>query len=563
MPAGNRRFQPADLTSLSSLCDSLLIRELQKLVQDDRRLTARLLVHLAEVDARKLYLKHACASMHTYCTARLRMSDPQAYRRIHAARTARRFPRIFDMVAHNELHLAGIALLAPHLTDANHGELLATAVHKSKRELESLIAKRFPKPDVPTVVRRLPRPTPPRQSDSQLALAPSPEPPREAALPHSPTHQPRSARAVVEPTAPERYKIQFSASTALHDKLRAAQALLRHQIPSGDIAEIFERALDGLLNDAKKKKYGVTNRPRSTQPATKQGGRTRHIPNVVKRAVFERDDGQCTFEDAEGNRCPATSLIEFHHVDAFARGGAHTVDNVTLRCAPHNRMAAEEELGRDVIAEKIRRARNNRNRSAPTPPDESFATPPGESFATPPGESFATPPGESFATPPGESCATPPGESSMTPPGESTTRALLDPGTLREPGPAPLITYADNRTPQRGAARALRHAALAPRRDTPHFYAVPVGENGFATRHAPLLRRTRGRKRVGDATRPTSTPYPWKKTDWRRDTPHSYAAILPIGEKQASAAIETSREATRARPAGGASAAARHGGWTR
>ena len=381
MAACHNHFVPTNLTSLS---DSQLIDEVERLVQDDRRLTARLLVHLAEVDTRKLYLKHACPSMHVYCVQRLGMSDPEAYFRIHAARTASRHPRIFDMVAQNELHLTGIALLSQHLTGDNCDDLLDAAVGKSKREIEQLLADWFPKPDAPAMVRRLPRPAAQDPNDSQLTLARASHR-AEARGPRtgsqrSPTQQPKSVRARVEPTAPERYKIQLTASAALYDKLREAQALLRHQVPTGDIAEIFERALDLLLKDTKKKKYGATDRPReSVPPPTKRSRRSRHIPNAVKRAVVERDGGQCTFVDADGNRCQATSLIEFHHLEAFARGGAHTVANTTLRCAPHNRLAAEEELGREVVAAKIRAARDVRNRNRSTPSGESHTAPSGES----------------------------------------------------------------------------------------------------------------------------------------------------------------------------------------
>ena len=86
-----------------SLTNTQLVSALSRLVREDRRLTAELLAHIAEVDARKLYLEQACSSMHVYCVERLRMSDQQAYRRIHAARAARKFSVIFGMVERNEL----------------------------------------------------------------------------------------------------------------------------------------------------------------------------------------------------------------------------------------------------------------------------------------------------------------------------------------------------------------------------------------------------------------------------------------------------------------------------
>jgi len=436
MPA---RHEPAALAPLS---DAQLMRELDEIVRDDRCLTARLLVHLAEVDARKLYLNHACSSMHVYCVDRLHMSDPQAYRRIHAARAARRFPRIFGMVARNELHLSGIALLSQFLTEANHGELLDAAVHRSKKQLEQLLAARFPRPDAPATVRRLPRPAS-RGERSPPSLVPTAgtEQRRQGAgtgerpMAQRPMAQ-RSERAVIEPSAPERFKVQFTAGAALHNKLREAQALLRHQIPNGDIAEIFERALDGLLKDAKKKRFGLTDRPRSREPAAASAGPAkRYIANGIKRAVYDRDGGRCTFMDADGNRCQEISLIEFHHLDAFARGGAHTIENITLRCAPHNRFAAEQELGREVVAAKIEQARNAR---------------------------------ELRGAPPGESTA-PPGES------EAQSTRLLAPSEVREIHQPPHTSYA---VKWRGAAPPSgERRAAALRRECPDTITPPPGES--------------------------------------------------------------------------------------
>ena len=116
---------------LHDLSADLLCSSLQRILSCHHQLTADLLAHLAEVDARKLYLDHACSSMFNYLVTRLHMSEPTTYKRLEAARTARRFPVIFELVAAGSLHLTGIVLLAPKLTEENHQELLAASVKKS------------------------------------------------------------------------------------------------------------------------------------------------------------------------------------------------------------------------------------------------------------------------------------------------------------------------------------------------------------------------------------------------------------------------------------------------
>jgi hypothetical protein len=76
----------------------------------------------------------------------------------------------------------------------------------------------------------------------------------------------------------------------------------------------------------------------------------------VRRQVYERDGGRCTFTSEAGKRCPATRLLEFHHVEAFACGGAATAGNLRIRCRAHNRYAAELAFGKDFMDHKVRQA---------------------------------------------------------------------------------------------------------------------------------------------------------------------------------------------------------------
>src|SRR4051812_14600637 len=145
-----------DLAVVTRLGDVELIARLHGLVQRDRALTALLLLHLGEVEARGLYRERALSSMFEYAVEALHMSPDEAYVRLRAAKVARDFPLVLRMLERNELHLSAIKLLAPHLTQANHVEVLERARCRSKREVEMLVAELAPKPDVPSVLRKLP-----------------------------------------------------------------------------------------------------------------------------------------------------------------------------------------------------------------------------------------------------------------------------------------------------------------------------------------------------------------------------------------------------------------------
>ena len=276
-------------SALARLSDQDLLAHLQLAAQAECHATAHLVALLVELDGRRLYLGEGFPSLFAYCTDALHLSESATYNRIDVARTARRFPIILDGLATGELTLASVKLLAPHLTPDNHRDVLARARHKGKREVELIVAALHPRPDVPSVIRKLPAPpSDQRVLDGHADTTLSVEPPRATRTP---------ARPEVTPLTPERYKVQFTVSRQTHDKLRRAQDLLRHAVPNGDPAEILDRALTLLLTKLERSKTGATDRPRPTRPgaSSRVKAASRHVPAAIKRVVSQRDGGRCAF----------------------------------------------------------------------------------------------------------------------------------------------------------------------------------------------------------------------------------------------------------------------------
>ncbi len=319
------------------LSDSQVIAEVDRLAKSERGATANLVAAIGEMDVRRLYLGQGCSSMFTYCTQMLHLAEHAAYNRIEAARTARKFPAILGLLADGRVHLSAVRLLAPHLTGDNHAALLNEASHKSKREIEQIVARLLPRADVRTSVRKVPA--------RRVSIATVPPLPRGSApmevMPESPIASPPVQRPRAEPLAPGRYKLQFTVGEETYQKLRRAQDLLRHYVQTGDPAEVFDRALTLLLANLERTKFAATPRPRARPTSD---SRSRYVPADIRRAVWARDGGRCRFEGAAG-RCRETALLEFHHVVPYAHGGPTTVDNLQLRCANHNRYEAEQCFG--------------------------------------------------------------------------------------------------------------------------------------------------------------------------------------------------------------------------
>src|SRR5262245_3984400 len=134
---------------LSSLSDDALLSGLDALCAEGHRLTARTIAYLVEVEHRSLHLKAACSSLFDFCVRRLGLSEGAAYRRITAARLVKDHPQLLARIETGEVHLSTLTLLRDHLTVENVDELVATTSKMRKHEVQALIARRAPRPDVP------------------------------------------------------------------------------------------------------------------------------------------------------------------------------------------------------------------------------------------------------------------------------------------------------------------------------------------------------------------------------------------------------------------------------
>ncbi len=334
-----------NINSVRCLSDEGLLRDIEAAAQHERNATARLIALLAEMDARRLYLEQGYSSLFVYCTQCLHLSEHAAYGRIEAARAVRKFPLVLEKLADGSITLTTLCLLSNHFTADNHQQLVAAAQHKSRREVEEQVAALRPTNPIPSAVRKLPQPTrvtsntvcEPIVESMSVLVASSPTPATKV--------RPLSARppapAVIRPLAPERYKVQFTIGPDTHRKLRALQDLMRHVIPDGDVAEIFDRAITRLLRDIERRTFANVQRPASTHNVVKVSGR--HVPATVKRDVWVRDRGQCAFVGVKG-RCEERGFLQFHHVIPFADGGETSTENLQLRCRAHNAYEAREHF---------------------------------------------------------------------------------------------------------------------------------------------------------------------------------------------------------------------------
>jgi 5-methylcytosine-specific restriction endonuclease McrA len=333
------------------ISDDELQASLGRLLGAGARLEARIVAHLAELEERRLHLLAGYSSLYDYCRKRLALSDYEAFARIAAARAARKYPVIFELLEQRKLHLTAICEVREFLTPENHRELLAEVSGQTKLQIREILARRFPRADVRASLKRLPE---------------------------------------LDPLSPGRYGLRLTLNAEQKEKLELARALLSHANPTGDLAVVVERALDALIARLEKRRFGqreprdaggataqsavkpaeakpaeakpaeakpaeakpaeakpagaranesrhsqvLAHTPRSFEMRGAEGRspRRKHIPNVVRRELVARNGARCSFISEDGKCCQERGFLQLHHRHPWARGGADTLANLALLC---------------------------------------------------------------------------------------------------------------------------------------------------------------------------------------------------------------------------------------
>ncbi|GAO05585.1 HNH endonuclease [Anaeromyxobacter sp. PSR-1] len=139
-------------------------------------------------------------------------------------------------------------------------------------------------------------------------------------------------------------RMHLTVSKTFLKKLDAARDALSHSMPGASRENVLEAALDRLLAERDRRK-GITARPQTKR----RPSRPDRIPAHVRREVWRRDGGRCTFVLPSGETCGSTHQLELDHIVPRARGGASTAENLRIRCKGHNLEEARRAFGDAVM----------------------------------------------------------------------------------------------------------------------------------------------------------------------------------------------------------------------
>jgi hypothetical protein len=284
---------------LEQLSDDALVNELAACCVAGRKLDARVIRFLGEVEERSIHLLRACSSMWDFCRRKLGLSGGQAHRRLAAARLARQYPFIVPLVERGVVHMSTLAQIHVFVTDDNVHAIIADTAGKTRDEVDRVLEQRFG-------IRR----------------------------------KKRQGRGTIE------------TDDELEALIERARELTSHAIPDGDRLKIAKRAFRVFITEAEKKVRAKAERPRVAPAQT-----SKSIPRASTRAMFETHGEQCCYVDEKtGERCPSRMFIQRDHRLMRARGGTHDPKNLRPMCGPHNRLLARLALGREYVDGRITRA---------------------------------------------------------------------------------------------------------------------------------------------------------------------------------------------------------------
>jgi len=294
---------------------------------------ADFLLALADFDRQRLWVQLGHASVFYYLHRDLKLSKGAAHYRKVAARLIQEFPEVVAHFREGKLCISTVVELARVITPENITDVLPRFFYLSKQEAKAVAVEICPAAVVPRrevvteVVTKVPRAPPFHLDETPPHASPAPAPAEE--------------RASFVPLTSNLQRLHMTVSKQFLDKLDAARKGQGHAQPGASAEKVIEAALDLLLAQQAKRR-GVVKRPQKNPRPSKSAS---HIPAAVRREVWARDEGKCTWPLDSGGTCGSTLRLEIDHVVPRGRGGASTVDGCRLLCSAHNQLAARQVYG--------------------------------------------------------------------------------------------------------------------------------------------------------------------------------------------------------------------------
>lgn len=313
---------------LTALSDKILLENTKSIAAREREITLEVLHHLREVERRSLFAKLGYSSLFEYALNELRYSAASAQRRISSMRLLKELPSLEKKIEEGTLNLSTLSQAQSFFRQEKISqksqiknsqdkiELLKSLENKSAREVEKVLISKSSEPIklIPEIVRAV------SQTQSE---------------------------------------IKFLVESELLKEIEELRNLLAHSHPGASIKEILIYSVKNTLK-ALRPKDMVAKKAKNLLPTLKPKVTplkiSRYIPANVKREVWARDRGECTYKNQEtGKKCACKYGLEYDHIQPYALGGESTEENLRLRCKAHNQWTAIQTFGQSKMSSFVPR----------------------------------------------------------------------------------------------------------------------------------------------------------------------------------------------------------------
>ncbi|MFS4459843.1 HNH endonuclease [Bdellovibrio sp. HCB2-146] len=299
------------MENLKSVSNSDLISRMEKLVRTERKITHLVLLHIAEIEERRIYAELGFDGMYTYLTRGLGYSEGAAYRRLQSARLLKQVPSVAAKIEDGSLNLTQLTQVQKCVSESiKNGAAISQT--QTLQVLEKLENK--------------------NSFETQKTLA------IEMDLPVQ-THD------KIKPQQDDSVRIEVTLTAEQFAELQQAQSLMSHSCPNGSWADVIS-ALAANFN--KKKLVGRSTQPViatrvHSQKSEKHKNRREYISVHTKRFLLNKAQHCCEYENPQtGHKCGTKFQLQTDHIQAVALGGTNEIGNLRVYCRTHNLMAAEK-----------------------------------------------------------------------------------------------------------------------------------------------------------------------------------------------------------------------------
>lgn len=303
--------------SLASISNSELLNRMQKLVRTERKITHLVLLHILEIETRRLYAEAGFDGMYTYLTRGLGYSEAAAYRRLQSARLLKQVPEVAEKIESGSLNLSQLTQVQKCLKASAAGGVVISSCH-TVQVLKKLENKNT------------------FQTTEVLSRA---------------FDLPTNNLEVLHPQKDESVRLEITLTTEQFEDLRKAKDILSHICFSGSWADVIGVLAKKCVSQSQK-----VNRIRETSVGEPTIGKdTTHpviakkekkrklIPASTKKLILKKAQSCCEYLDpSSGHRCGSRYQLQIDHIQPLAMGGGSEFKNLRVLCRTHNLFVAKK-----------------------------------------------------------------------------------------------------------------------------------------------------------------------------------------------------------------------------